>query len=398
MDNHRIENALAYIAPDVDRDTWARLAMALKSELAEDGYEVFDTWSQGGASYNATDTRDTWKSIKAGGGVGIGTLFHIAGEHGWKPDGDYQPPTPGEQEQRRKERAAADAQAEDEKRQQQAEAAAKAGQQWRAAKPASVDYWYLTKKGIAPHVARELGGALLLPMYSAGALVNLQKITELEGKRFLPGGRTKGAYCPFGKPDKALIVCEGYATGASLHEVTGHAVAVAFSAGNLKTVAEAMRAKFPGLDILVAGDNDASGTGQKTAQAAAEAVGGRWVVPCFDGVQPSEAIPEPTDYNDLTQLAGADAVRVQVESILAVPLEQAAPPPGPRVELLCGGDLTPEPIRWLWDGWLARGKLHVLAGAPGQGKSTIAMALAASVTVGGRWPDGTRAAQGNVLV
>ncbi|EQD57118.1 hypothetical protein B2A_04960, partial [mine drainage metagenome] len=43
------------------------------------------------------------------------------------------------------------------------------------------------------------------------------------------------------------------------------------------------------------------------------------------------------------------------------------------VELLHAADLKPEPIRWLWPAWLARGKLHVLAGAPGTGKTTLAL-------------------------
>lgn len=68
------------------------------------------------------------------------------------------------------------------------------------------------------------------------------------------------------------------------------------------------------------------------------------------------------------------------------------------VMLTCGSELTPEPVCWLWPNWLALGKLHILAGAPGQGKTTIAMAMAATVTVGGRWPDGTCCQAGNVLI
>ena len=68
------------------------------------------------------------------------------------------------------------------------------------------------------------------------------------------------------------------------------------------------------------------------------------------------------------------------------------------VILISGSDLTPEPVRWLWNGWLALGKLHILAGAPGQGKTTIAIAMAATVTIGGRWPDGSRCDVGNVLI
>jgi putative DNA primase/helicase len=70
----------------------------------------------------------------------------------------------------------------------------------------------------------------------------------------------------------------------------------------------------------------------------------------------------------------------------------------PAVNLIPGTSIKPEPIDWLWNGWLAAGKLHVMAGAPGTGKTTVAIALAATVTTGGRWPDGTRANSGNVLI
>ena len=71
---------------------------------------------------------------------------------------------------------------------------------------------------------------------------------------------------------------------------------------------------------------------------------------------------------------------------------------GGQVVLTCGTDLNPEPIRWLWPYWLALGKLHILAGAPGQGKTTIALDMAATITQGGRWPDGLRCEQGNILI
>ena len=68
------------------------------------------------------------------------------------------------------------------------------------------------------------------------------------------------------------------------------------------------------------------------------------------------------------------------------------------VIVINGADLTPEPVRWLWNGWLARGKVHIVAGAPGQGKTTIALSFAATVTSGGRWPDGSQCECGNVLI
>lgn len=69
-----------------------------------------------------------------------------------------------------------------------------------------------------------------------------------------------------------------------------------------------------------------------------------------------------------------------------------------NVDLIRASDVTPEAIAWLWNGWLAAGKMHVFGGAPGTGKTTISMGLAATVTTGGRWPDGTRSIVGNVVI
>ncbi|MCL1860316.1 MAG: AAA family ATPase [Proteobacteria bacterium] len=84
------------------------------------------------------------------------------------------------------------------------------------------------------------------------------------------------------------------------------------------------------------------------------------------------------------------------------------PPTGPirqpnvhrctEVVLKSASDIMPEPIRWLWPGWLAAGKVQILAGAPGTGKTTIAMTFAATITAGGLWPDGTRATPGRVVI
>lgn len=70
----------------------------------------------------------------------------------------------------------------------------------------------------------------------------------------------------------------------------------------------------------------------------------------------------------------------------------------PLVVLKPASTIACQPIRWLWRGWLARGKLHVLAGSPGTGKTTIALALAATITRGGSWPDGTMSPRGRVLI
>lgn len=71
---------------------------------------------------------------------------------------------------------------------------------------------------------------------------------------------------------------------------------------------------------------------------------------------------------------------------------------GQSVELLRASDIVPEPIDWLWDGWLAAGKMHIFGGAPGTGKTTIALALAATLSNGGCWPDGSRSPVGNIVM
>lgn len=75
-------------------------------------------------------------------------------------------------------------------------------------------------------------------------LHTLQFILPDGSKRFLSGGRISGCYYAMGRPAGVLLLCEGYATGATLHQATGHAVAVAFNCGNLPVVARALRAKF----------------------------------------------------------------------------------------------------------------------------------------------------------
>jgi putative DNA primase/helicase len=63
-----------------------------------------------------------------------------------------------------------------------------------------------------------------------------------------------------------------------------------------------------------------------------------------------------------------------------------------------GSEITPKNVRWVWQGWLAEGKLEILAGAVSAGKTTLAIELAATITRGGKWPDGSQAEAGDVLV
>lgn len=70
-----------------------------------------------------------------------------------------------------------------------------------------------------------------------------------------------------------------------------------------------------------------------------------------------------------------------------------------KVNAVSAATIKPVAIRWLWPGWLAKGKLHILAGAGGTGKTTLLISLIATITTGGRWPDGSRCSEpGNALI
>jgi putative DNA primase/helicase len=68
------------------------------------------------------------------------------------------------------------------------------------------------------------------------------------------------------------------------------------------------------------------------------------------------------------------------------------------VQTICASDIPVEPLVWLWKNWLAEGKLHILAGVGKVGKTTLALRLAATISTGGSWPDGSEAERGSVLI
>ncbi len=215
----------------------------------------------------------------------------------------------------RREREARDAQ-------RKAVAREKAAAIWQTARLAPDDHVYLIDKGVKAHALRVHGGALVVPIRDGADLHSLQFISSNGEKRFLAGGRVSGCYFPIGKPVDALCIVEGYATGASIHEATGDAVAVAFYAGNLLPVARALREKFPDLRLTICADDDArtpGNPGVTTAHEAAQAAGAFLAVPDFGANRPDGA----TDFNDLHRHAGFEAVRACIER--ARPVESCSP-------------------------------------------------------------------------
>lgn len=200
---------------------------------------------------------------------------------------------------------------------------------------------YIIKKRVKPYGVKVLGGrSLVVPLRNAsGGMTSLQFIQADGEKRFLTGGEVSGCYCSIGKLHDVLLVCEGFATGATLHEATGFAVAVAFNAGNLVHVGRVLRGKYPKATLIFCADNDhvtEGNPGLSNAVEAAGQVGGMVSVPTFsDGVKINDSLP--TDFNDLYLLHGLDAVRevvmATVDSGVVAPKGKAvadAPPAVPR--------------------------------------------------------------------
>jgi putative DNA primase/helicase len=324
-----IRSALQYVSATLPRDEWARVGMAIKSEFPDDtGRDLFSEWSATADSYDAKATGATWRSIKAGGGVSIGTLLHLAKENGFTlPKADQAASKPDPAEAARLARERTERQQAEQVKQQAAHdrAAIEAAGLWAQASETG-DNPYLTRKGVQPFGVRfAADGWLLVPVRNgAGELQNVQRIDPFGTKLFLKGGRKSDLWHWCGDPAGAavLLICEGYATGASIHQATGRPVAVAFDAGNLAHVAKALRSQYPQARILICGDDDkdteaASGRnpGRLAAESAARSVQGLAVFP--------QNLPDgASDFNDQHQAHDLDAVRATIET--AINAHQAA--------------------------------------------------------------------------
>lgn len=209
---------------------------------------------------------------------------------------------------------------------------------------------YLDRKGVNAHGVRFSDkGNLVIPVCDPkGEIRGLQIIygkaaAKKKGrdKDFWPTGMQKhGHYHLLGIPHGLVLVAEGYATAATIYEATGLPVAVAFDAGNLQPVAQALRKAYRGVRILICADDDAiqkcaqckeftdvsaetcahcgrshfkKNAGVDSAAAAALAVDGAWMRPLFQAVRTDKSL---TDFNDLARAEGLHVVRAQIESRL----------------------------------------------------------------------------------
>lgn len=218
-----------------------------------------------------------------------------------------EPIPPAELERIERERQCREA----EQQQSRNKAARKALTIWRAAKPAPGDHPYLVSKQVKPNGLRvgtwrrgvqdeqgqyrqiSIENTLLLPLYdNTGAIRSLQGIfpdkhPELDrDKDFLPGGGLAGLFGWIGSKTDKVLIAEGFATAATLHEETGYRVYLAFTANNLQAVGRIVRDKLPDAEIVFCADNDtqtAGNPGLTKATEAAQVIGAGVAVPPIDG-------------------------------------------------------------------------------------------------------------------
>lgn len=216
--------------------------------------------------------------------------------------------------------AARRAEREAELRQQYEAAAVDAKRQIETATPA-VAHQYLEAKGIEAHgTLIDEKARLVVPITNLDdKLQSIQTIAADGTKGFMKDGKMGGGMFKIGDfadESKPVIVAEGFATGATMAEATGYPVAVAFMAGNLPPVAEAIRERYPTREIIIAGDNDwrreeagKPNVGAIKAQEAAEKVKG------FAVLAPRDDRRNESDWNDYSRRYGKEmtADRFQIE-------------------------------------------------------------------------------------
>lgn len=222
------------------------------------------------------------------------------------------------------------------------ESSAKAKQVMDAASPATDNFPYLTAKQVPAYAGVKIGawpqrqadGCLLIPfagidgnLTTIEAIASSGKLIGNSGKDWLIGGRKSGSFFVIGDIEAAdvIVICEGYATCATVHQATGFCVVMAGDANNLKPVALAIHGKWPKKRLLIGADDDRNTEGNpglKQAEIASCAVAGAFVKPVFDGDEiaawrSSHNDKVPTDFNDLAVIRGLGAVKSVFDSALA---------------------------------------------------------------------------------
>ncbi|GHU19169.1 alkaline-shock protein [Alphaproteobacteria bacterium] len=201
----------------------------------------------------------------------------------------------------------------EEKKFEQAKAAVAVQQIWNEAAEC-FDHPYLQTKKVKAYGLKTQNEKLLIPIFDENDnLVSMQSIWQVDSqkffKKFFAGARKKGCYFVIGNISSEVIICEGYATGASIHECIEKPIVIAFDSNNLLEVAKTIRKKYPDAKITIAADNDkynleSGNVGVTKAKEAAININANVAIPEFEN-----GSEKPTDFNDLFILEGVEKVR-----------------------------------------------------------------------------------------
>ena len=356
IDFNHIREALSFV-PATDREIWVRMGMAVKSELGEPGFELWDTWSQQANSYNTRDAKDVWKSIRPDGEVTLGTLYYEAKSNGWSVNKPHHAPDPIEISKHKQ--GMAERATNEEKRiaEEQAKTAAKAQEIWNNAIEVNANHPYLVRKKVSPvQTMREIhaeqvaiilgyspqskgeiliGRLLVIPIKINGKLSTVELIDEVGRKSALAGRGTKagGYWAAQPAPNKdeenlTVLIAEGAITALSAKIASGHYAIASLSSGNLLAVATTIRQRYPTAILVVLADLvKSSGEADPHAIKAAQAVDGMLAIPNFG----NHRSIDDKDFNDMFMLSGIEAVKEAIENAIK-PIDEAQ------------GWLTPQPL------------------------------------------------------
>lgn len=222
---------------------------------------------------------------------------------------------------------------------------------WEEGTYSTPEHGYLARKGIQSHGSRVTGdGRLMVPLFDEhGKLSSIQYIGVDGEKKYHPGGATGERYWSLGDDSSTIYIAEGFATAATINEVTNKKTIVAYSASNLVPVTRIIKEKYPTSEVVIVADNDESGVGLRYAEQAGAKYGARVVMP-----------PDKGDANDYV-VSGKDLMDLLI--------------PKQDDWLVKADDFSsqPSPISWLVKGWIQEQALVMVHGPSGGGKTFLVL-------------------------
>jgi len=326
--------------PPINFRALADALLPMSCELLADwmprGKKIGREWADGALSCNITNGR--WGAFNSGaagrdlvslyahiynltparaardlaGRYGLLDVAGIAGGRGLKPLTEEERKKMHEDNERKRMEA-------EEKHEAEYRAmAAECRRLWSNGKPCDA-HPYLERKGVKAYgeLRTMFNGTLMIPMMLRGVISSIQIIKADGKKKFKGGARSSGAYCKIGFENNQtdlIVICEGYATAASIHEATGLPVVVCFSSGNIKNVFPVVRRHFEHAYIAVAADDDwqKNKAGETAAKSATDSdISADYVLPEFGDARAAETASgrSTTDFNDLHRVLGLGAVK-----------------------------------------------------------------------------------------